>query len=149
MSLLRMNPLREFDDIQRNMSRLFNTALSPLFRESERGFSGGQWAPSVDVYETEKEIVFDCELPGFEKDQVHLSVEGGRLTISGERKADDVKGRNYHNSERWYGSFQRTFLLPTSVETDKIGANLKNGILRVTLPKKDKVRPRQIPVSVE
>jgi HSP20 family protein len=149
MSLLKMNPFREYDEIQTSMNRLFNTALYPFFREGERSLSGGQWAPSVDVYETEKEIVFDCELPGFEKDQVNLSVEGGRLTISGERKAEEAKGRNYHSAERWYGSFQRTFLLPTSVETEKIAANLKNGILTVTLPKKEEVRPRQIPVSVK
>jgi HSP20 family protein len=149
MSLLRSNPLREFDDIQRSVNRLFNTALNPFFRESERASSSGQWAPLVDVYETDKEIVFDCELPGFEKDQVNLSVEGGRLTISGERKAEDLKGRNYQSAERWYGSFQRTFLLPTSVDTEKITANLKNGVLRLTLPKKDEVRPRQIPVSVQ
>ena len=149
MNLLRMNHVREFDDIQRGMNRLFSTALIPFFRETERTLSSGQWAPLVDVYETEKEIVFDCELPGFEKDQVNLSVEGGRLTISGERKAEDMKGRTCHNSDRWCGSFQRTFLLPTSVETEKIAANLKNGVLRVTRPKKEEVRPRQIPVSVQ
>jgi len=149
MSILRINPLRELQQVQNMMNRVFGDNVSRFFGDSETTFPGGAWTPPVDIYETENELVFTCELPGFEKNQVNITVNEGRLTLSGGRPADEDKDRKYHNVERWSGNFYRSFLLPTSVDTNAIQASLKNGLLSVTLPKKAEAKPRQITVNVQ
>jgi len=131
------------------MNRVFGDSLSRFFGDTDRAFTGGNWVPPVDVYETENELVFTCELPGFEKDQVNIQVNGGQLILSGNRAADETTGREYHHVERWRGNFYRSFLLPRSVDPEGIAAQLKNGILTVTLTKKAEAKPRQIPVNVQ
>lgn len=148
MNLIRLSPLRELEDTRRFFNRFFDDSISRFFDEATRTWEGGTWTPAVDVYETENEIVYTVELPGFEKDDVNISVDEGRLIISGERKFEKESKHNYHQVERWYGNFYRSFLLPTTVDEEKISAQLKNGLLKVVLPKKEEARPRQIPVSV-
>ena len=106
------------------------------------------WSPPVEIYEADEKLVFLLELPGFEKDQVSISFESGQLTFSGERKAGDQEGRNYHRNERWYGRFERSFQLPVSADAEKITANLHNGLLKVVIPKKEEAKARQISVEV-
>lgn len=148
MYLVRLDPLRDFDNIHSTVNRFFNSAFGRFFDDLEPTLNTGRWSPSVDVSEVEDDIVFTVELPGFEKHEIDISVKDGRLIISGERKFSEKKETKYHQLERWHGSFYRSFTLPTSVDDKKISANLKNGVLTVKLPKKEEVKPRQISVSV-
>jgi HSP20 family protein len=151
MSLVRVSPMRELQHVQDMMNRVFGDTVSRFFGDSDTTFPGGDWTPPVDIHETDSDLVFTCELPGFEKDQVNITVNEGRLVLSGERTEEKVekKDRKYHHVERWTGSFYRSFLLPTTVDTGAVSANLKNGLLTVTLPKKAEAKPRQIAVKVQ
>ncbi len=144
MHLVRFNPFTELTGID----RLFNNTFDRFFEGTDTRLMGRTGSPSVDVSETESEIVFTAEFPGFEKDEIDISVNDGRLTISGERPFTEEKETKHHRVERWYGNFHRSFLLPKSADPEKISANLKNGVLTVTMPKKEEAKPRQIPVSV-
>ena len=112
MNLLRVNPWREVRDVQSTINRLFGDACCYSLEDAERSFTGGRWTPQVDVYETDNDLVFSVELPGVEKDQVDISVDGGRLIISGERKFTEQENRQYHQVGHWYGNFHRSFQLP-------------------------------------
>ncbi len=144
MQLVRFNPFGEL----RTMSGLFNDTFDRFFEDTDTRLTNRTWSPSVDVSETENEIIFTAEFPGFEKDEIDISVNEGRLIISGERQFTEEKETKHHRVERWYGKFCRSFLLPKSADAGKISANLKNGVLTVTMPKKEEAKPRQITVSV-
>ncbi len=108
------------------------------------------WAPAVDIYETENELVLKADLPDVDPKDIDVRVENQTLTISGERKfekQDNVEG--YHRIERSYGNFSRSFAVPNSFDTDKIAATYKNGVLSVTLPKKEAAKPRQIKIEAD
>lgn len=108
------------------------------------------WSPAVDIYETENDLVLKADIPDVDLKDIDVRVENQTLTISGERKfeqKDESKG--YHRIERSYGSFVRSFAVPNTFDTDRISANFKNGVLTVTLPKKEAAKPRQIKVAVE
>ena len=106
------------------------------------------FTPSFDVKETKDALVIQADLPGMSDKDVTISVAGNRLTISGERKAEAVKeDESYYMFERTYGSFNRTFTLPEEVEVDKVQAELKDGVLRVTLPKRPDAQPKKIEVK--
>ncbi|GAB4368816.1 MAG: Hsp20/alpha crystallin family protein [Deltaproteobacteria bacterium] len=147
MALVRWkDPIGELSSIQERMNRLFGEAFGPTLA-SEEGWSRG-WEPAVDIYDADDAIVVKAEIPGVERDQVSVEVKDGVLTLKGERKFErDVKEENYHRIERSYGSFQRSFTLPSSVDPDKVRASLKNGVLEVTLTKKEQARPKQIRIS--
>ena len=110
----------------------------------------GRWVPAVDIYETGKqELVLKAELPDMKREDIDVSVEKNALTIRGERKLDnEIKQENFHRVERAYGSFVRTFSLPTTVDAAKIGAEYKNGVLTVKLPVREEAKPRTISVEV-
>ncbi|MEJ2078619.1 MAG: Hsp20/alpha crystallin family protein [Acidobacteriota bacterium] len=132
-------------NIQSTMNRLFDEALGDFFGPTRSRAMG--WAPPVEIYETDSELVLVAELPGVERKDLHISFENGQLTIAGERKGPE-QSRNYHRSERFYGSFERTFQFPGSVDGEKIAASLKDGMLEVKIPKKEEAKARQIQVSV-
>jgi HSP20 family protein len=143
------DPLRDLSSIQEKMNQLFEDTLSRT-RGREEGLAAGMWTPAVDIYETGESVVVKAELPGLTKEQVGIEVKDGILTLKGERKVErEVKEENYHRVERAYGTFQRSFSLPASVDQEKIGATLKDGVLEVTLPKKEQAKPKQISVSVK
>ena len=144
MQLVRFNPFTELPGVD----RLFNDRFDGFFEDTDRRLTNKTWSPSVDVSETETEIIFTAEFPGLEKDEIDISVNEGRLSISGERAFPEEKDTKRHRVERWYGKFYSSFQLPKSADAEKISANLKNGVLTVTLPKKEEAKPRQIPVSV-
>ncbi len=144
MQLVRFNPLWGSTAVEPTMDRLFDR----FFEDTGTKLNGRTGSPSVDVSETENEIVFTAEFAGFEKDEIDISVNEGRLTISGERPFTEEKETKHHRVERWYGNFNRSFLLPKSADPETISANLKNGVLTVTMPKKEEAKPRQITVSV-
>jgi HSP20 family protein len=110
---------------------------------------GGNWAPNVDIYEDQNSITLEADLPGLKPGDFNLSIENYRLTLSGERKFEkENKGDNWRRVERSYGSFTRAFSLPSTVNVDAVNAEFKDGVLRVTLPKKEEVKARQIQVAV-
>ncbi len=150
-ALTRWNPFREMEDMQRRMSSLFD--WSPFRRTSlitdSEDITLAEWAPLVDIVEDPKEYLIKVELPEVHKDDVQVSVEGGTLTISGERKAEkEEKGRRFHRVERSYGRFERSFSIPDDAEANDVKAEFKDGVLRVHLAKSEKARPKQIEVKV-
>ena len=149
MSIMRWRPTRDLLNVRDEMNRLFDSVFSgwPERRES---LLEGDWAPSVDVAETDEEIVVTAELPGVKQEEVDISIADSVLTLKGEKKEEkEVKEKNYHRIERSYGSFQRSISLPTGVEASKAKATYKDGILRVTVPKVEEAKPKQIKIDVE
>lgn len=111
--------------------------------------SRSKWHPAVDILEKDGNLILRAELPGMNEKDIELKLEGDTLILKGERKMEsEDKKENYHRIESFYGSFTRTFRLPDTVDTDKISADYKNGVLTVTLPQKPDVKPREIPVTV-
>ena len=149
-ALVRWNPFREMDDMQRRMSSIFgwNNYRGNLTADNEN-ISIPEWAPLVDIAEDDKEYLLKVELPEVQKDDVKVTVENGTLTISGERKSEkEDKNKKYHRVERTYGRFERGFSLPDDAQSDRIKADFRDGVLRVHLPKSEKARPKQIEVEV-
>jgi HSP20 family protein len=139
-----------FTPFQQRMNRMFENMFGPLYRPATGADTFTGWMPSCDIYETASELVLKAELPEVKKENVKINVEGNVLEITGERKFEEETTReNYHRVERNYGQFLRSFTLPTSVDPTKIVAEFKEGILRVTLPKHQGARPRQIEVKVK
>ncbi len=151
MAIVRWEPFRDLVSLQERMNRLFHDSYRGVSREAgeEDWALGGSWAPAVDIFEHEGNIVLKAELPGVETKDVDIQVENNILTLRGERKFDSAVTReSYHRVERAYGAFSRSFTLPTVVDTDKIKAEFKDGVLRVTLPKREEAKPKQISISV-
>jgi len=153
MALVRWSPLRwdpfgEFSTLQERMNRLFED-LIPATRKGEEELNTGTFYPAVDISEGEKDITLKAELPGIDKKDVHVEINDGVITLRGERKIEkEDKKEHYHRVERSYGSFNRSFTLPTTVDSGKVKANYKDGILEVTLPRKEEAKPKSIPVEV-
>jgi HSP20 family protein len=151
MAIIRWEPFRDLVTIQDRMNRLFDEA----FRGKSRAGAdddwalGGSWAPAVDVFEQDGNIVLKAELPGVDPKDVDIRVENNVLSLRGERKFEgEVDRENYHRVERAYGSFARSFTLPSVVNTEKIQAEFKDGLLKVTLPKREEAKPKQIAIDV-
>ena len=143
-------PFRALRDIEGEMDRLFGLTRWPLSERGTTGLLEGAWSPSVDVYQTEDKIVVKADVPGLEKKDFDIAVVNNHLTIKGERKHEnEVKDEDYHRIERVYGTFERSFGLPATVDTEKIEAKYKDGVLEVTLPKKEEAKPKQIAVKVK
>ena len=136
--------LSHFDPIA-NL-RLFEDAFSRLLTEPQ---SSRPWTPAVDIYETGNELVLKADLPDVEQNQIDVRVENQTLTIAGERKFQKEEGgQGYHRIERSYGQFTRSFAIPNAFDTEQISAAYGNGVLTVTLPKKEAAKPKQIKVQV-
>jgi len=146
--MIKRDPSSELRNIQEDFNRIFSSTLPRLFN-GEEGLLGGSWTPGVDIYEDQNSITLEADLPGVKPGDFNLSIENYRLTLSGERKFEkENKGDNWRRVERSYGSFTRTFSLPSTVNVDRVNAEFKDGVLRVTLPKREEVKARQIQVSV-
>jgi len=116
----------------------------------DEDYAISSWTPAVDITEHDDQFVVKVELPGVNKDDVKIMLENNILTIRGEKKQEkETKKENYHRVERSYGSFQRSFTLPTTVKSDKIDAVYKDGILQIALPKAEEAKPKQIEVKVK
>jgi len=125
--------------------RLFQDSLSRLFADP----GTRPWSPAVDVYETENELVLKADLPEVDPKNVEVQFENGTLTLKGSRKfEEEKKGKGYHRIERSYGSFERAFSLPETVDPEKVKADYKNGVLTVSIQKKEVAKPRAIRVEV-
>ena len=139
MSLSHFDPLANL--------RAFEDAFSRMLTEPQ---SNRPWSPSVDIFETENELVLKADLPEVDQKNIDVRVENQTLTIAGERKFQaQENGKGYHRIERSYGNFVRSFAVPNSFDTEKIGAAFHNGVLTVTLPKKEAAKPRQVKIEVK
>jgi len=133
--------------LQNRLNRLFDFPMAPFVAETMPLM---EWTPPCDVYETDKDIVMRAELPGLTKEDVFVSIENNVLTIRGERKfAEEVKREDFHRVERIYGEFLRSFTLPTYIDANNILAEFKDGLLTVTLPKREEAKPKQIEVKIK
>jgi HSP20 family protein len=142
------DPLRQ---LQERFDRMFGGGFEPFWKAfGEENWSLSTWAPACDIYENDTEIVVKAELPEVKKEDVHVSFENGVLTIRGERKlSEETKRENYRRLERSYGEFTRSFTLPSFVDAGKINAEFKDGLLRVTMAKREDAKPKQIEVKVK
>ena len=148
MSIVRYDPFRDLRSLQDEVNRLFSTNLSRVF--GDEGIARGAWNPTVDIYENKDQIVIEAELPGMDREDFDLSFENNIITLRGERRFEKKdESDNYHRVERSYGSFTRSFTLPQTVSGDGIGAEYRNGVLRVTLPKREEVKARRIEIQGE
>ena len=147
MALVRWTPMGHLQSFQHEMNRMFNE----LFRGGtgeEAGSGLGSWTPAVDIHETDDGYVMKAELPGVSKDDVSVDVHQNTLTLRGQRTHEaDVKQDKYHRVERAYGSFQRSFTLPTVVDQDKVQATYKDGVLELHLPKSEAAKPKRIAIN--
>ena len=149
MALVRWRPFRDLVSIQDEVNRLYNDFFGRVPSRFDTELSRSEWTPSVDISETKDEIVVKTEVPGMNKDDIKITLQDNVLTLRGERKQEkEEKDTNFHRMERCYGSFTRSFNLPTVVQADKIKASYKDGILNITLPKAEEVKPKQIPIEI-
>lgn len=147
MAVMRWRPVGGLLGIRDEVNRLFSEFLSTT--PGTKDLLEGAWSPSVDVSETEKEIVVSAELAGINQEDVKVDVQNNVLTLSGEKKQEkEFKDESYHRVERSYGAFRRSVTLPAQVDVAKTKATYKNGVLKVTLPKSETAQPRQITVEV-
>lgn len=144
-TIARLEPFRGLSTLQDQFNRLFNES----FRTHSEESALTSWAPAVDIYETPNELVVKADLPDVNEKDIDVRVENNLLTIRGERKFEkSVSEENFLRVERTYGSFSRSFSLPNTVNPEAIGAEYKNGVLTVTLPKREESKPRQVKVTV-
>lgn len=148
MTMVRFDPFRELASMQDRINRIFGDAYTRRFDDDLT--QRGEWFPPVDIYENAaQEIVLKAELPGISREDIDLRVENNTLTLRGERKREtEVKQEQFHRIERSYGTFTRSFSLPTRVDTEQVRAEFKDGVLTITLPVKTEAKPRQIEVAV-
>jgi HSP20 family protein len=139
MSLTHFDPLASI--------RVFEDAFTRMVNEPR---ATRPWSPAVDIYETENELVLKADVPDVDPKDIDVRVENQTLTISGDRKFEqENSSKGFHRIERSYGNFVRSFAVPNTFDTDKIDAGFKNGVLTVTLPKKETAKPRQVKVEVK
>jgi len=145
--ITRWDPFREFVTIQDRMNRLFRDSYAPEGREE--ALTTTTFAPPVDVYEDEHNVTLKIEVPGIDEKDIDVRIENNTLTVHGERKFEkEEKEENYRRVERQYGSFTRTFTLPTTVDHENVQADYDKGVLKVKLAKKAEAKPKQIKVNV-
>ena len=141
-----LDPFRDLSDMQSEMNRVFDSFFG---RPSQVGGVERIWAPAVDMYETKDELVITAELPGLNEKDIHLSITGDVLTLKGERHwSQEVEQENCYRGERWFGKFERALPLPIPVQADKVKASYRDGVLTVTLPKAEEIKPKEIKIDV-
>ena len=147
MSIVRFDPFREMAALQDRVNRMFTDAYN---RRDDDVMTRGAWVPPVDIYQTDNhELVLKAELPDLNREDITLKIENNTLTLTGQRNMDSsVKEHQYHRIERTFGSFSRSFTLPSTVDTNNIAAEYKNGVLTVRLPFREEAKPKQIQVQV-
>lgn len=146
MPLIRWDPSREIDDIFERYTK----AMGQPRAGSQEVIATGDWAPRVDIAETDKAFEIKAEIPDVNKEDVKVTVDNGVLTIRGERKQEkEEKGKKFHRVERYYGIFTRSFTLPDNVDETKVKASFKDGMLNLQIPKSEEAKPKAIEVKVE
>ncbi len=144
MTVVRWNPLNDMMNLQREFNRVFNGMES----KRDEDYESAVWSPMVDIVEDEEKYVLSFDIPGMKKDDIRMHFAEGTLKISGERKAiEEQTESTCHRVERLSGKFYRSFTFPTQVNSDKISARYEDGVLTVTVPKAEEVKPRQISIN--
>ena len=145
MNVVKYDPFRDLRSLQDEMNRLFSGTFS---RGNQDEVLRGAWSPSVDIFENKNEIVLEAELPGMNAEDVNISIENNVLTLHGERRFEKKdESDNFHRVERSYGSFTRSFTLPPTVSSENAQAEFENGVLRLTLAKREEAKPRRIEIK--
>ena len=143
----RWDPFRDLAQLQDRINRIFEDRMTREGRTEPA--STRTWAPLVDIYEDESELVVRAEIPGVKREDINIQVTNDELVISGERKFEEDGGkRNYMRLERPYGPFQRSFSIGLPVKTTEVKASYKDGVLEVTVPKAEETKPKQVQVEV-
>lgn len=144
MHLSRWDPVRDLITISNRLSRIAGDGDSRFGAED----GWGAWVPPVDIFEKNENLVLRVELPGVEKDDIEIRVENGVLSLHGQRRREqEFDEKNAYRLERSYGAFSRSFTLPTTVDSTKIAATYKDGVLEVTLPKAEEAKPKRVPIQ--
>jgi HSP20 family protein len=147
MALARWTPTWGIPSIRDEMNRLVNEFLGRGAGEQDT-WSSGAWMPAVDIYESDEALVVKAELPGFSKEDIAVELKDNTLMLRGERKREaEMQEGNYHRMERSYGVFQRSFVLPTTVDQQQVKATYKDGVLELTLPKVEAAKPQRVAIS--
>jgi HSP20 family protein len=148
MAIVRWDPFRDLAEVQERVNRVLGDFYG--VRGQDDVMRRGAWIPPVDIYEgANHEMVIKAELPDIRREDIDIRVEDNTLTISGEKKLDEtVKQDQFHRIERLYGSFSRSFSLPAAIDTEKVNAEYKNGVLTIRLPMREEAKPKQIQVQV-
>lgn len=153
MALIKWRPARDLDPLdlltgfRSELDQLVEKTLSP-FRGGRTGLFEGAWVPVVDVFEDDDRVVVRVDLPGIDKKDIDVSIQGDTLIVKGEKKQEEeVKEKDYHRLERAYGSFQRVIQLPAKVDAQEIKAACRDGVLEISLPKKEEVKARKIEIG--
>lgn len=145
MAIIRWDPFRDLITIREKMNRLFEEAVTS--RGEDKDMMSSSWTPSVDIFETENELVLSAEIPGIDEKDIEIKLEDNTLILKGERKFEkETKEENYHRIERAYGSFHRSFTLPPYIDQDKINAEHQDGILKIVMPKMPELKPRKVKI---
>lgn len=145
MLINRWDPFRDLSVLQDRINRIFNETA----RGEGESTGGRTWAPVVDIMETGSDLVIRAEIPGMSRDDIDIEVTDESLTIKGDRKFDESEKDNYLRVERPYGPFQRSFTIGVPVQADKVSAKYRDGILEVTVPKAEEVKPKKITINAE
>jgi HSP20 family protein len=147
MNLTRWDPFRELEEMSTRLNRLFEQPGAKT--RGGDGFSLAEWTPAIDVQESDGEYLIKADLPEVRKEDIHVGVQNGMLTVTGERQQEkEEKGKKFHRIERAYGRFERRLMLPEDVDAQKIGAEFKDGVLKVHLPKSAQARPHSVDIKV-
>jgi HSP20 family protein len=137
----------DLEGFQNEMNRLFNVTLH---RPGKKGNGGALWAPAVDIIDEKDDIRVRADLPGMKKEEIEVSVNNDTLSIKGEKKEEkEIKEKDYVRSERYYGAFHRSFILPAGVDPQRVNAAYKDGVLEITLPKREDAKPKEIKVDIK
>lgn len=148
MTLVKFNPNTDLYRWQRSMNRMLDGFFGD--REYDNGCTQCDWMPAVDISETENEISIKADIPGMTRDDIKVVVHENTLTLKGERKSEKTEEKAKHyRAERIYGSFYRSFSLPSMVDAGKIKANYVNGVLEIALPKVEEAKPKEIAINVK
>lgn len=146
MSIVRFNPVSDVLTMQNEMNRMLQNFFPS--RRLNGDEESGVWRPAVDIHEDSDSYTIDAELPGLKKEEVSINYQDGSLSISGERRYESGgEGKNSHRLERFYGKFYRSFSFPAPVDGDRIQASYNDGVLRISVPKTEDVKPRRIEIA--
>lgn len=148
-SISRLKPFNLIEDLQSDLNRFFDSSLLNLSRDFGESVTGN-WLPSTDIHDSGDKIIIKADLPGLNKDDIEVTVQGNTLFIRGEKKHEEkVEDMGYLKSERFFGQFERALPLTDDIDASKIDASYKNGVLTVSIAKREEAKPKQITVNVK
>ena len=155
MAIVRWNPMRDLMSMEREFNKIFNSLERKFGFDGDNGngneeFENAVWMPMTDILEDENQYYLNLDLPGIKKEDVKINYTNGQLSISGERKQETIeKNTKYHRAERSYGKYYRSFTLPQKINENDINAEFKDGQLKISIPKSEEAKPKQIEIKIK